>query len=88
MGSGQFVGPKTIEVALAGGGTRTFIGENVVINTGTRATIDPIPGLLEAGPLTHIEALELDQVPGISSSWAAATSGSSWRRRCAVSAAA
>ena len=64
MGSGRFVGPKTIEVALADGGTRTFHGENVVINTGTRATIDSTPGLNEARPLTHIEALELDNVPG------------------------
>jgi pyruvate/2-oxoglutarate dehydrogenase complex dihydrolipoamide dehydrogenase (E3) component len=63
MGSGRFVGLQTIEVALADGGTRTFRGENVIINTGTRATIDPIPGLHEAGPLTHIEALELDHVP-------------------------
>jgi len=63
MGSGRFVAPKTIEVALADGGTRTFQGENVVINTGSRATVDPIPGLAEAGPLTHIEALELDEIP-------------------------
>jgi pyruvate/2-oxoglutarate dehydrogenase complex dihydrolipoamide dehydrogenase (E3) component len=26
--------------------------------------LEPVPGLLEAQPLTHIEALELDQVPG------------------------
>jgi pyruvate/2-oxoglutarate dehydrogenase complex dihydrolipoamide dehydrogenase (E3) component len=64
MGSGRFVGPKTIEVALAEGGVRTFLGEHVVINTGTRATIDPTPGLKEARPLTHIEAMELDHVPG------------------------
>jgi pyruvate/2-oxoglutarate dehydrogenase complex dihydrolipoamide dehydrogenase (E3) component len=63
MGSGCFMGPKTIEVSLTDGGTRTFHGEDVVINTGTRAVVDPTPGLLEAGPLTHIEALELDQVP-------------------------
>jgi pyruvate/2-oxoglutarate dehydrogenase complex dihydrolipoamide dehydrogenase (E3) component len=35
----------------------------VVINTGTRAKIDPIPGLAEAEPLTHVEALELDHLP-------------------------
>jgi pyruvate/2-oxoglutarate dehydrogenase complex dihydrolipoamide dehydrogenase (E3) component len=63
MGSGRFVGSKTIEVSLADGVARTFHGENVVINTGTRAVVDPIPGLNEAGPLTHIEALELDQIP-------------------------
>ena len=63
MGTGRFVGPKTIEVELTDGGTRTFRGKNVVINTGTRATLEPIPGLAEAKPLTHIEALELDHIP-------------------------
>lgn len=63
MGTGRFVGPKTIEVALNDGGTRTFRGKNVVINTGSRATLEPIPGLAEAKPLTHIEALELDHIP-------------------------
>ena len=63
MGSGVFIRPKTIEVTLNEGGTRTLYGENVVINTGTRATLDAIPGLIESGPLTHIEALELDHIP-------------------------
>ena len=35
----------------------------LVINTGSRATLEPIPGLAEAKPLTHIEALELDHIP-------------------------
>ena len=64
MGHGRFVAPKTIEVALAGGGVRVLRGQIVVINTGTRPRIDPIPGLVEARPLTHVEALELDSVPG------------------------
>ena len=63
MGTGRFVGPKTIEVALNDGGTRTFRGKNVIINTGSRATLEPIPGLAEAKPLTHIEAFELDHIP-------------------------
>jgi pyruvate/2-oxoglutarate dehydrogenase complex dihydrolipoamide dehydrogenase (E3) component len=63
MGTGRFIAPKTIEVDLADGGTRTFCGKNVVINTGSRATLEPTPGLAEANPLTHIEALELDQIP-------------------------
>jgi pyruvate/2-oxoglutarate dehydrogenase complex dihydrolipoamide dehydrogenase (E3) component len=63
MGSGRFVGPKTIEVTSAGGARRLLRGNHVVINTGTRATIDRTPGLAEANPLTHIEALELDQIP-------------------------
>ena len=63
IGSGRFIGPRTIEVALADGGTRVLRGEKVVISTGSRATIEPIPGLIEASPLTHIEALDLDYIP-------------------------
>lgn len=63
MGSGSFVAPKTIEVVLHGGGTRTLHGEIVIVCTGTRARIDDTPGLKEARPLTHIEALELDRLP-------------------------
>ena len=36
MGQGRFVGPKTIEVATADGGTRTLRGDVVVISTGSR----------------------------------------------------
>jgi pyruvate/2-oxoglutarate dehydrogenase complex dihydrolipoamide dehydrogenase (E3) component len=64
LGSGRFVGPKTVEVTLAGGATRRLRGTNVIVSTGTRALLEPIPGLADAQPLTHIEALELDQVPG------------------------
>jgi pyruvate/2-oxoglutarate dehydrogenase complex dihydrolipoamide dehydrogenase (E3) component len=64
MGSGRFIGPKTIEVTLADGGTRVLRGENIVISTGSRATIEPIPGLTEASPFTHIEVLDLDHIPG------------------------
>jgi len=63
-GSGRFIGSKTIEVSLPEGGTRVLRGEKVIISTGSRTTIEPIPGLTEAGPLTHIEALDLDHIPG------------------------
>ncbi|MBN9518324.1 FAD-dependent oxidoreductase [bacterium] len=64
MGQGRFVGPRTIEVVAADGGTRTLRGEVVVISIGSRARVDPIPGLAEARPMTHVEALDLDRVPG------------------------
>jgi pyruvate/2-oxoglutarate dehydrogenase complex dihydrolipoamide dehydrogenase (E3) component len=63
MGVGHFVAPKTIEVQLNDGGTRVLVGTRVFLNLGTQATIPNIPGLAAAGPLTHIEALELDRVP-------------------------
>jgi pyruvate/2-oxoglutarate dehydrogenase complex dihydrolipoamide dehydrogenase (E3) component len=63
LGSGRFIGPKTLEAELPDGATRQLRGTNVIINTGTRAALDRVPGLVEAQPLTHIEALELDEVP-------------------------
>jgi pyruvate/2-oxoglutarate dehydrogenase complex dihydrolipoamide dehydrogenase (E3) component len=63
MGMGHFVAPKTIEVQLNDGGTRVLVGTRVFLNLGTHATIPNIPGLADATPLTHIEALELDRVP-------------------------
>lgn len=64
MGSGRFVAPRTVEVAVNSGDTRTLRGKTVVINTGSRAKIDDTPGLSDSLPLTHVEALELDQTPG------------------------
>jgi len=63
LGGARFVGPKTVEVRLNDGGTRTLEGERVFLNLGTHATIPPIPGLSDARPLTHIEILELDRLP-------------------------
>src|SRR6516225_237707 len=63
LGSGRFIGPKTLEVRLHDGTIRRLRGTNVIINTGTRAALQPVPGLVDAQPLTHIEALELDEVP-------------------------
>lgn len=63
MGRGRFIAPRTLEVALNAGGARTLRGKTVAINTGSRARIDNTPGLSDARPLTHVEALELDQIP-------------------------
>jgi pyruvate/2-oxoglutarate dehydrogenase complex dihydrolipoamide dehydrogenase (E3) component len=63
LGAGRFVAPRTVEVTFADGTTRQLRGANVIVSTGTRASLERIPGLAEAQPLTHIEALELDEVP-------------------------
>lgn len=63
MGSGRFVGPKTIRVELAVGGTRLLTGNEIIVNVGSRAAIPDIAGLKAARALTHIEALELDYLP-------------------------
>jgi pyruvate/2-oxoglutarate dehydrogenase complex dihydrolipoamide dehydrogenase (E3) component len=63
VASGRFIGPKTLEATLPDGTTRQLRGTNVIIGTGTRAALEPIPGLTEAQPLTHVEALELNEIP-------------------------
>ncbi|WP_254063965.1 FAD-dependent oxidoreductase, partial [Granulicella sp. S190] len=63
LGSGRFVGPKRIEVLTNEGQVRVLEGDKILIGTGSRASIDDTPGLREAEPLTHVEALELDVVP-------------------------
>jgi pyruvate/2-oxoglutarate dehydrogenase complex dihydrolipoamide dehydrogenase (E3) component len=64
MGTGRFTAPKTIEVALNAGGTRVLTAPRVVLNLGTRATIPDIPGLAAAAPLSNVELLDLDRLPG------------------------
>jgi pyruvate/2-oxoglutarate dehydrogenase complex dihydrolipoamide dehydrogenase (E3) component len=63
MGSGRFIAPRTVEVTLPDGKRRVLRGANVIISTGTHASLPPLAGLAEAQPMTHIEALELDVVP-------------------------
>jgi pyruvate/2-oxoglutarate dehydrogenase complex dihydrolipoamide dehydrogenase (E3) component len=63
LATGKFIGSKTVEATLPDGSVRRLRGTNVIVSTGTRAALDPIPGLAAAQPLTHIEALELGEVP-------------------------
>ena len=64
MGRARVVAPKTIEVALNHGGTRRLITGKLFLDLGTHAGIPPVSGLADAQPLTNIEALELDRLPG------------------------
>jgi pyruvate/2-oxoglutarate dehydrogenase complex dihydrolipoamide dehydrogenase (E3) component len=63
MGGGRFLAPKTLEVKLNDGGTRVLAADKVFLNVGTHAAVPNVPGLAEVGPLTHVEALELDYLP-------------------------
>jgi len=63
MGAGRFISDRTLNVSLLGGGERILHGQQVFLNVGTRAEIPNLPGMAEAAPLTHVEALELDAVP-------------------------
>jgi pyruvate/2-oxoglutarate dehydrogenase complex dihydrolipoamide dehydrogenase (E3) component len=62
-GEAHFVAPKTIEVRLNDGGRRTVTGDRVFLDLGSRATIPDIPGLADAKPMTHVEALDLQRLP-------------------------
>ncbi|KAK3714800.1 hypothetical protein LTR37_007535 [Vermiconidia calcicola] len=62
-GDGKFVDHKTIEVTNADGQKRVVKGDTIIICTGSRAIISDVPGLKEAKPLTHVELLELEELP-------------------------
>src|SRR5262245_61424657 len=64
MGEARFTEPKTVQVTLNAGGTRLLRGERVFLNVGTHASIPDVPGLALAGPMTHVEALDLERLPG------------------------
>ncbi|HST76714.1 MAG TPA: FAD-dependent oxidoreductase, partial [Acetobacteraceae bacterium] len=63
LGRGSFVAERTIEVALAEGGTRTLRGDKVFLDLGAFASMPELPGLADAAPLTHVELLDLDTLP-------------------------
>jgi pyruvate/2-oxoglutarate dehydrogenase complex dihydrolipoamide dehydrogenase (E3) component len=63
FGDGTFVAPRTVHVSLRDGGERTLTADRVFVNLGTHATIPDLPGLREAKPMTHIEALDLERSP-------------------------
>lgn len=57
-GRARIVAPGRVDVD-----GESFEGRQVLIATGARASIPPIPGLAEAGYLTNVEALQLDEAP-------------------------
>jgi pyruvate/2-oxoglutarate dehydrogenase complex dihydrolipoamide dehydrogenase (E3) component len=63
FGDGTFVAPRTVHVSLRDGGERTLTADRVFVDLGTHATIPDLPGLREAKPMTHIEALDLQRRP-------------------------
>ncbi len=63
MGEGRFIAPRTVEVTLNDGGVRQISAERIFLTLGSRATMPNIPGLADAHPMTHIEALDLERVP-------------------------
>ncbi|MGB7465116.1 MAG: mercuric reductase [Candidatus Acidiferrum sp.] len=62
-GEAHFIAPKAVEVHLNDGGRRTVTGDRLFLDLGSRAMMPDIPGLADAKPMTHIEALDLQRLP-------------------------
>jgi pyruvate/2-oxoglutarate dehydrogenase complex dihydrolipoamide dehydrogenase (E3) component len=62
-GEARFVAPKTVEVQLNDGGRRMITADRVFLDLGSRAAMPDVPGLVDAKPMTHVEALDLDRLP-------------------------
>jgi pyruvate/2-oxoglutarate dehydrogenase complex dihydrolipoamide dehydrogenase (E3) component len=64
FGHAAFDGPHAIAVQLNAGGSRRLAADHIVINTGTRAAIPPIPGLDQVPFLDASSIQQLDRLPG------------------------
>ncbi len=62
-GQARFAGPRQIEVALNGGGSRRLAAEWVIIDTGSRPRRPALPGLDSVAALDSTSIMELDRVP-------------------------
>jgi pyruvate/2-oxoglutarate dehydrogenase complex dihydrolipoamide dehydrogenase (E3) component len=62
-GEGRFTAPGMIEVALAAGGSQRIGGEKIFLAIGSGAGMPDVPGLLEARPMTHVGALDVERLP-------------------------
>lgn len=63
FGDVRFTGPKSILVAIKGGGDQEFQAEQFFINAGARPTVPKIDGLGEIDFLDSTSIMELDHVP-------------------------
>ena len=64
LGTGRFVEKRVIEVTAHDGSVRRVTAPRIYVNLGTNAAIPAVPGLAEAAPLTHVEALKLEYRAG------------------------
>ncbi|WP_138514455.1 FAD-dependent oxidoreductase [Rhodoferax bucti] len=67
QGYAKIINPWTVEIALNDGGTQTLTTRSIVIATGARPFVPPLPGLEEVGYVTSDtlwdEFAKLDEVP-------------------------
>lgn len=62
-GVARFVSAREVEVALADGGTRRVAAERIVINTGGRPAVPPVPGVNKVPFLDSTSIMEVQEVP-------------------------
>lgn len=62
-GEARFTGPRSVEVALEGGGRRELAADRILIATGAHPWAPPIRGLDGVPFWTNVEALEAHDVP-------------------------
>lgn len=62
-GHARFVASRELEVALTAGGTRRLIADHVFLNTGTRSSVPPVPGLDNVPFLDNVSILEQSELP-------------------------
>lgn len=67
QGYARLTNPWTVEIALNGGGTQTLTARSIVLATGARPFVPPLPGLADSGYVTSDTMWErfgqLDEVP-------------------------
>jgi pyruvate/2-oxoglutarate dehydrogenase complex dihydrolipoamide dehydrogenase (E3) component len=63
-GHARLDGPRTVSVSTPDGGSRTITAKHaVVLDSGSRASLPPVPGLEEARPWISRDATNLHEVP-------------------------
>ncbi|MBL8201553.1 MAG: FAD-dependent oxidoreductase [Chromatiales bacterium] len=63
QGTARIITPWEVEIARADGTTQRLTTRNIIIATGARPLVPPIPGLAESNPLTSDTVWNLRQLP-------------------------
>jgi len=62
-GFGKVISPNHVVIEDSNGNHQTINSKNIILATGSKPSLPPIPGLKEANPLTNKEALALKKLP-------------------------
>lgn len=63
FGEARLLDARRVEVKLNAGGVRELEGKRIVINTGGRPAVPPLPGITAISPLDSSSIMELQEVP-------------------------